>query len=113
MRKQKELLEAKSIWSEIDLLRGGEHVTAVRLDLAVEACGAFDYHVSVHDFDDLETFFVYPIKLEESLPPIAIPLCPATPVILDLQAVFDRCYIRVPSTRDPLRRGCDHPSPRT
>ena len=50
VRKQKELLASKVHLVEIDLLRGGEHVTAVPLDLAVEACGAFDYHVSIHDF---------------------------------------------------------------
>jgi Protein of unknown function (DUF4058) len=78
---------------EIDLLRGGEHVTAVPRDLARKACGEFDYHVSIHDFDDLETYYVYPIRLEEPLPAIVIPLLPGdTPATLDLQLVFDRCY---------------------
>jgi Protein of unknown function (DUF4058) len=112
VRKQKELLASKVHLVEIDLLRGGEHVTAVPLDLAVEACGAFDYHVSIHNFDDLETFFVYPIKLEESLPPIAIPLLPGDPpVTLDLQAVFDRCYNAGPYLRE-IRYGEDAIIPR-
>ncbi len=107
VRKQKELLASKVHLVEIDLLRGGEHVTAVPFDLAVEACGAFDYHVSIHDFDDLETFFVYPIKLEESLPPIDIPLLPGDrPVTLDLQSVFDRCYDAGPYLRE-IRYGED------
>src|ERR1700678_2346456 len=93
LRKQKEMLASKAHLVEIDLLRGGEHVSAVPLEAAIEVCGDFDYHVSVHCFDDRETFFVYPIRLEERLPPIAIPLLPGDmPVTLDLQAVFDRCF---------------------
>src|SRR3954447_26088085 len=86
---------------EIDLLRGGEHVTAVPLESAVASCGAFDYHVSVHHFDDFESFFVYPITLEEPLPLIEIPLLPGDlPVTVDLQAVFQRCYDAGPYARE-------------
>jgi len=107
VRKQKELLASKVHLVEIDLLRGGEHVTAVPFDLAVEACGAFDYHVSVHGFDDLETFYVYPIRLEERLPPVAIPLLPGDPpVTLDLQSVFERCSNAGPYLRE-IRYGED------
>jgi hypothetical protein len=107
VRKQKELLATKVHLVEIDLLRGGEHVTAVPLDLACDACGEFDYHVSVHDFNDLETFYVYPIRMEERLPPIDIPLLPGDPpVTLDLQAVFDRCYNAGPYQQE-IRYGVD------
>jgi hypothetical protein len=107
VRKQKELLASKVHLVEIDLLRGGEHVTAVPLDLARDACGAFDYYVSVHDFADLETFYVYPIRLEERLPPVAIPLLPGDPAVtLDLQAVFDRCFNAGPYLRE-IRYGED------
>ena len=61
----------------------------------------FDYHVSVHRFDDFESFFVYPIALEEPLPAIDIPLLPGDPpVTLDLQAVFNRCYDAGPYARE-------------
>lgn len=74
---------------------------------AVQACGSFDYHVSVHVFDDFETFFVYPIHLEDRLPPVAIPLLPGdSPVTVDLQSVFDRCYDAGPYTRE-IRYGED------
>ena len=64
-------------------------------------CGEFDYHVSVHRFDDLETFFVYPIRLEDRLPTIEVPLLPGDPPVpLDLQAVFDRCYDAGPYARE-------------
>ena len=100
-------LASKAHLVEIDLLRAGDHVSAVPLDAATEICGAFDYHVSVHCFDDRETYFVYPIGLEERLPPIAIPLLPGDePVTLDLQAVFDRCYDAGPYARE-VRYGVD------
>jgi hypothetical protein len=106
-RKQKELLASKVHLVEIDLLRGGAHVTAVPLDLAVEGCGPFDYHISVHCFDDRETYFVYPVRLEERLPPIDIPLLPGDPsVTLDLQPVFERCYDAGPYLRE-IRYGED------
>jgi hypothetical protein len=101
LRKQRELLAGQVHLVEIDLLRGGEHATAVPLDIARDACGAFDYHVSVHRFDDLETFFVYPIRLEGRLPTIAVPLLPGDPPVpLALQAVFDRCYDAGPYARE-------------
>jgi len=107
VRKQREMLASKAHLVEIDLLRAGEHVSAVPLDAATEICGAFDYHVSVHCFDDRETYFVYPVGLEERLPPIAIPLLPGDePVTLDLQAVFDRCYDAGPYARE-VRYGED------
>jgi hypothetical protein len=106
-RKQRELLASQVHLVEIDFLRGGEHTTAVPLDLAEGACGAFDYHVSVHPFDDFETFFVYPIRLADRLPAIAIPLLPGDPsVTLDLQSVLDRCYDAGPYARE-IRYGED------
>ena len=106
-KKQKELLGSRVHLVEIDFLRGGEHATAVPLEAAREACGPFDYHVSVRPFDDLDTFHVYPIRLEDRLPPIAIPLLPGDPpVTLDLQAVFDRCYDAGPYARE-VRYGVD------
>jgi hypothetical protein len=101
LRKQKELLASRVNLVEIDLLRGGEHATAVPLDSALASCGGFDYHVCVHPFDDFESFFVYPIVLEEPLPAIDIPLLPGdSPVTLDLQTVFNRCYGAGPYARE-------------
>jgi Protein of unknown function (DUF4058) len=100
-RKQAELLASKVNFVEIDLLRGGEHVTAVPLDLALDVCGVFDYHISVHRFDDRETFFVYPNRLEERLPTLDVPLLPGdSSVTLDLQSVFERCYDAGPYNRE-------------
>jgi hypothetical protein len=93
LRKQREILASKVHLVEIDLLRSGEHTTAVPKELAFEEAGPFDYHVCVHHWDNLEDYFVYPIRLEEPLPEIQVPLLPGdAPVTIDLQAVFNRCY---------------------
>jgi Protein of unknown function (DUF4058) len=101
LRKQRELLASKVNLVEIDLLRKGYHSTAVPLEPALAACGPFDYHVSVHGFDDVGTFRVYPMHLEEPLATIEVPLLPGDAAIsLDLQAVFDRCYDAGPYARE-------------
>src|SRR3989442_1271435 len=74
LRKQRELLDSPVPLVEIALLRGGMHTPAVPLDRLVAQVGAFDYQVSIHRFDRFEDFLVYPIRLEERLPEIAIPL---------------------------------------
>ena len=100
LQKQREILDSQVHLVEIDLLRGRTHATAVPLDLALEQAGPFDYHVAIHPFDRLEDFLVYPIRLEERLPEITIPLLPGDPdVTIDLQAVFDRCYDTGPYRR--------------
>ena len=92
VRKQNEILSSKANLVEIDLLRAGQHVSAVPLEAVTDVCGDFDYHVSVHCYDNRDTFFVYPIALEGRLPPVAIPLLPGdSPVTVDLQSVFNRC----------------------
>ncbi len=101
LRKQQEILDSKVHLVEVDLLRGGRHTTAVPPDRLAAAAGPFDYHVSVHDFDHLEDYFVYPIRLTEPLPPISVPLLPGDPpVSLDLQAVFARTYEAGPYRRE-------------
>src|SRR5207302_681231 len=93
VQKQQEVLKHKVHLVEIDLLRGGEHTTAVPLEEAVARAGSFDYHVCVHRFDRPYDYFVYPIQLGNRLPAIAIPLLPEhTAVRIDLQPVLDRCY---------------------
>ena len=89
-KKQRELIVSKTHLVEIDLLRGGRHTTAVPLERALEKTGPFDYHVCIHQFDRWEDYFLYPIKLPERLPEIAIPLLPGDgTVTLDLQGAFD------------------------
>ena len=93
LRKQREILDSKVHLVEIDLLRGGIHSTVVPRERIVDESRAFDYHVCIHFFDHLEDHLVYPIRLEEMLPEIAIPLMPGvSPVLVDLQTIFDRAY---------------------
>ena len=101
LRKQREILESKVHLVEIDLLRAGEHTTAVPRRRLLKAVGACDYHISIHHFDNLEDYFVYPLTLLEPLPEIAIPLLPGDPAVsLDLQAVFHRTYDAGPYRRE-------------
>jgi hypothetical protein len=102
-QKQREVLASQVHLVEIDLLRGGVHTTAIPHSRLVARAGTFAYHVCLHRFDDLETFFVYPIQLEQRLPVIAIPLLPGDgEVPLDLQAAFDHCYDLGPYRRLPV-----------
>jgi hypothetical protein len=101
LRKQEEILDSQVHLVEIDLLRGGHHTTAVPFDRLTAAAGSFDYHVSIHHFDNLEDYFVYPFRLPDALPTIEIPLLPGDPpVSLDLQAVFHRTYEAGPYRRE-------------
>src|SRR5436190_6925971 len=47
LQKQREVLGSKVNLVEIDLLRGGQHTTLVRLEDALAKAGPFDYHVCV------------------------------------------------------------------
>jgi len=100
LQKQAEILASEVHLVEIDLLRGGEHTTPMLLDRLRRKAGPFDYHVSVHRFDQPNRFFIYPWQLAESLPVIGVPLLPGEEeVSLDLQAVFTRCYDTGPYRR--------------
>jgi hypothetical protein len=93
VQKQREILQGKVHLVEIDLLRAGEHTTAVPLKRLKRKVRRFDYHVCIHHFDSLEEYFVYPVGLSDPLPEIHIPLLPADPPVrLELQTVFTRTY---------------------
>ncbi len=78
---------------EIDLLRGGPHVTSVPKGLLERRAGAFDYHVSVVRAGARPEWFGAAVKLADRLPAIGIPLDADVPAVtVDLQAAFDRCY---------------------
>lgn len=99
-RKQQELLGSRVHLVEIDLLRGGEHTTALPLERAREKVGEFDYHVCIHRFDRFVDLYVYPFTVRDLLPEIAVPLLPQHgAVALDLQEVFQRCYDAGPYRR--------------
>ena len=91
--KQREVLDGETHLVEIDLLRSGTHTSAVPRNLAEEKAGPFDYHISIHRFDKPQDFLIYPIRLEDKLPAIGIPLLPGDDdVSLKLQPLFDRAH---------------------
>lgn len=101
LRKQREILYSQVHLVEIDLLRGGNHTTAVPRDRLEAKTDHFDYHVCLHHFDNLEDFFVYPISLTHSLPSVSIPLLPGDGAVsLDLQQVIQRTYDAGPYHRE-------------
>jgi len=100
LEKQRKVLESAVHLVEIDLLRGGQHATAVPLDDLKAAAPGYDYHACVKRFHLAEDFFVYPIQLPESLPTLAIPLLPGDGAVpLDLQKAFERAYDTGPYSR--------------
>ena len=57
--------------------------------------------VCIHRFDNVMDYFVYPIRLPEPLPEIAIPLLPGDgDVRLDLRAAMNRAYDAGPYFRE-------------
>jgi hypothetical protein len=91
--KQAEMLGAPVSLVEIDLLRDGQHTTAVPLADARRQAGPFDYHVCARRFPKPSDYEVYPIGLQNPLPAVAIPLLPNQPdVTIPLQPLLTRCY---------------------
>ena len=95
--KQRQLLESATHLVEIDLLRRGTHAVAVPSELVAEQCATWDYLVCVHRAKSHRQacyrFEVYPVTIRRRLPRIRVPLrAPDPDIVLDLQAVFVRCY---------------------
>lgn len=92
-KKQRQMMEEGVNLVEIDLLRWGKHTTAVPQPLLAARCPQFDYHICIHQTDQPREFFLYPFRLQDSIPEIAIPLrAGANLPLIDLQAIFNRCY---------------------
>ena len=101
LRKQAELLDSKTHLVEIDLLRGGEHTTAVPEKRLRRFVPRFTYHVCSHRFEHFEDFLIYPIQSAEPLPTINIPLLPGDgEVPVNLQQVLTRTYEAGPYHRE-------------
>lgn len=92
LTKQQEILNSQTHLIEIDLLRIGEHTVAVSREQLLKKCN-WDYLVSLHRGGRGNYYEVWAIKVRQRLPRILVPLSDGDPdVVLDLQAVFDRCY---------------------
>jgi hypothetical protein len=98
--KQRQLLAREVNRIEIDLLRGGKHVTAAPLVAIREQKPGFAYHVAVRPYVSLDGMLVYAAALTESLPDFPVPLLSGVrPVVLDLQAIFTHVYDHGPYAR--------------
>lgn len=92
MTKQQEILNSPTHLIEIDLLRHGEHTVAAPRE-SVHRRGRWNYLVCLHRGGQRGRYEVWAITLRQRLPRIRIPLAHGDPdVVLDLQAVFERCY---------------------
>jgi len=92
--KQREVLDEGRIHLvEVDLLRGGEHTTAMPRAAAMKRSGGYDYHICIRRADIWLDALVYPVRIRDCLPRFSIPLLPGDgDVIVDLQVAFDRSY---------------------
>lgn len=88
-QKRREVMNSSSHFVEIDLLREGDHLhTRELLPLA-------EYYVHVSRKDRRPNGYVWPIRLPQRLPVIAIPLKEGDPdAMLDLQEVLATAYER-------------------
>jgi hypothetical protein len=92
LTKQQELFESQTHLIEIDLLRRGEHTVVVPRERLLSR-GNWDYLVCLHRGGQGNRCEVWPITVRQSLPRIHVPLADGDPeIVLDLQAVFNRCY---------------------
>ena len=106
IQKQDEILSSPVHLVEIDLLRRGQWTVAIPEALA-RFGRQFDYIVSVSRAGERGFFEFYPIRLQDRLPRIAIPLAGDDPdAVADLQALLDRVYDRG-RHRDLVDYACD------
>jgi|SRR5579871_1807441 len=91
-QKQRHILQSRTHFVEIDLLRGGTHTIAVAPE-ALLSEGRWDYIVCLHRGGDPDSVEVRPRTIQERLPRFSVPLASGDPdLVLDLQAVLDRFY---------------------
>ena len=91
-RKQKELLASDVHLLEIDLLRQAEHLAAAPREELLHK-GRWDYLACLHRGRSGGRFEVWHSTLREPLPRVQVPLSGGdADLLLDLQAVFTRCY---------------------
>lgn len=92
LRKQDDIRNSQVSFVEIDLLGEGPPTTLAR-DISFPDTPNWRYIVSVFRNQNRERVEAYPVSLRQRLPRCRIPLLPEDDdAILDLPAVFTRCY---------------------
>lgn len=90
--KQHELLASQTHLIEIDLLRHGSHTVAAP-QAYLEQQGTWDYLICLHRGGEGQRYEIWARSLRERLPRIRVPLSEGDrDVVLDIQAIFTRCY---------------------
>lgn len=90
--KQQEILHSPTHLIEIDFLRYGEHTVAAPQEHLL-ARGVWNYLACLHRGGQRGRYEVWAMTLRQRLPRIRVPLAHGEPdIVLDVQAVFDRCY---------------------
>jgi hypothetical protein len=90
--KQRELLASQTHLIEIDLLRRGSHTVAAP-QVYLEQQGTWDYLICLHRGGEGQRYEVWARDLRERLPRIRVPLSAGDrDLVLDVQAIFTRCY---------------------
>jgi hypothetical protein len=78
-------------------LLSGLHTVAVPRELLHEKVSQWDFLVTINRFPERWRHEVYPFRLPQRLPRIRMPLtAPDNDVIVELQAIFNRCYDEAP-----------------
>lgn len=92
LQKQAELLDTKANLVEIDLLGYG-YPTVLARNTTITEPADWRYLITISRADRRKQLEFYAVPLRERLPRCRIPLRPPDPdVVLDLPAVFTRCY---------------------
>jgi hypothetical protein len=90
--KQRELLASQTHLIEIDLLRRGSHTVAAP-QAYLEQQGTWDYLICLHRGGEGQRYEIWARSLRERLPRIRVPLSEGdSDLVLDVQAIFTRCY---------------------
>jgi hypothetical protein len=92
LAEQQELFESQTHLIEVDLRRRGEHTAVVPREQLLGR-GQWDYLICLHRGGQGNRCEVWPNTLRQHWPRIRVPLANSDAhVVLDLQAVLDRCY---------------------
>lgn len=92
-RKIRDFLRSSVSVVEIDLIRSGAHVLSLPAK-SIHERWKKDYLISVcRGYNDPLKWELYPLSLREAIKPFRLPLRHGdADIVLDLQAVLDRCY---------------------
>ena len=91
--KRQQLLQAGVHVVEVDLVRDGDWRALIRLAIVPTEAASAPYRAVVHAAGRRPTVYLFPIRLQDPLPEVPVPLRPGEmPVKLPLQPMMDAVY---------------------